>query len=98
MATIGRIRPAHWALMLAVVTAGGLAGCNRDEPKTTSAATGTAATVSADPSSTAPPTTACTFSGATDPAQGGGDAPTRLLTAVRVGSHGCCERVTFEFK
>jgi len=98
MATIGRIRPAHWALMLAVVTAGGLAGCSRDEPKTTSAATGTAATVPADPSSTAPPTTACAFSGATDAAQGGGDAPTRLLTDVRVGSHGCYERVTFEFK
>ncbi|HEV3362788.1 MAG TPA: hypothetical protein VG795_01385 [Acidimicrobiia bacterium] len=31
-------------------------------------------------------------------AQGGGDAPTRLLTDVRVGAHGCYERVTFELK
>ena len=85
--------------MLAVVAAGGLAGCSRDEGKTNSAATGTAATVPADPSSSGPTTSApCTFSGATEPAQGGGDAPTRLLTDVRVGAHGCYERVTFEFK
>jgi hypothetical protein len=84
--------------MLAVVAAGGLAGCSRDEPKTTSAATGTAGTVAADSSSTAPTTAPCTFAGATDAARGGGDAPTRLLTDVRVGAHGCYERVTFEFK
>jgi hypothetical protein len=84
--------------MLAVVAAGGLAGCSRDEPKTTSAATGTAATVTTDPSSTAPTTAPCTFSGATDPSRGGTDSPTRLLTDVRVGAHGCYERVSFEFK
>lgn len=85
--------------MLAAVAAAGLAGCSRDEPKTTSAATGTAATMPADPSSTAVSTTApCTFSGAADAAKGGGGAPTRLLTDVRVGGHGCFDRVTFELK
>jgi hypothetical protein len=83
--------------MLAVVAAAGLAGCSGDEPKTTTAATGTAATVPND-SSTAPTTAPCTFSGATEAAKGGGDAPTRLLTDVRVGAHGCYDRVTFEFK
>jgi len=84
--------------MLAVVAAAGLAGCSRDEARTTTAATGTAATVPADPSSTASTTAPCTFSGATDAAKGGGDAPTRLLTDVRVGAHGCFDRVTFELK
>ena len=84
--------------MLAVVAAAGLAGCSRDEAKTTTAATGTAATVPGDPSSTAATTAPCTFSGASDAAKGGGDAPTRLLTDVRVGAHGCFDRVTFEFK
>jgi hypothetical protein len=85
--------------MATLVAAGALAGCGRDEPKTTTAATGTAATTPTDPSSTtassAPP---CTFAGATDAAKGGGDAPTRLLTDVRVGAHGCYERVTFELR
>jgi hypothetical protein len=99
MARHGRLRLASWALLPALVAIGGLAGCGRDEPKTTSGATGSPAATSADPASTtastAPP---CTFSGATDAATGGGDAPTRLLTDVRVGAHGCYERVTFELK
>jgi hypothetical protein len=77
----------------------GLAACSSDGPKTTSAANGRP---SAAPSATASTTQAgaepCTFSGATDPAQAGGDAPTRLLTDVRVGVHDCYERVTFELK
>ncbi|HEV8627280.1 MAG TPA: hypothetical protein VG034_22770 [Acidimicrobiia bacterium] len=81
---------------MAVVAAGGLAAC--DESKTTSTATGTAATAPADSSSTASTAAQCTFTGATEAARGGGDAPTRLLTDVRVGAHGCYERVTFEFK
>ena len=99
MARHGRLRLTGWGLLLAVAAAGGLTGCGRDEPKTTSGATGSPAATSAEPASTtastAPP---CTFSGATDAAQGGGDAPTRLLTDVRVGAHGCYERVTFELK
>jgi hypothetical protein len=91
------VRNAGWGLIVAVAAAGGLAAC--EESKTTSTATGTAATAPADSSSTAPSATApCTFTGATEAAQGGGDAPTRLLTDVRVGAHGCYERVTFEFK
>src|SRR5262245_41539409 len=99
MATPGRVRSArHWVIA-AVVAATGLTACGSDGPKTTSAANGQpAATVPAQASttdSTAPP---CTFSGATDPARGNDDARTRLLTDVRVGTHGCYERVTFEFK
>ena len=82
--------------MVAVLATAGLAGCSRGEPKTTTAATGTAATMPAE-SSTAT-TAPCTFSGATDAAKGPADLPTRLLTDVRVGAHGCFDRVTFEFK
>jgi len=84
--------------MAALATIGGLTGCGGDEPKTTTAATGSAATTPAEPASTTASSAACTFSGATDPVKGGGDAPTRLLTDVRVGAHGCYDRVTFEFK
>ena len=85
--------------MAAVVAAGGLAGCSRDDPKTTTAVTGSVAPAPNETTSTTASTTApCTFSGSTDGAQGGGDAPTRLLTDVRVGAHGCFERVTFELK
>jgi len=83
-------------MMLAVLAAAGLTGCSGDEPKTTTAATGTAATMPG--SSTAATTAPCTFSGAADAAKGGVDLPTRLLTDVRVGAHGCYDRVTFEFK
>jgi hypothetical protein len=85
--------------MAAVVAAAGLAACGGGGSKTTSAAKGQPAAAPAGPASTtqstAPP---CTFSGATEAARGGGDAPTRLLTDVRVGAHDCYERVTFEFK
>ncbi len=85
--------------MAAVVAAGGLAGCSRDDPKTTTAVTGSVAPAPNETTSTTASTTApCTFSGSTDGAQGGGDAPTRLLTDVRVGAHRCFERVTFELK
>ena len=84
--------------MAALATIGGLTGCGGDEPKTTTAATGSAATTPAEPASTTASSAACTFSGATDPVKGGGDAPTRLLTDVRVGAHGCYDRVTFELK
>jgi hypothetical protein len=97
MATPGRTPSARWALILAVLAAAGLTGCSRDEPKTTTAATGTAATMPSE-SSTAATTAPCTFSGATDAAKGGADLPARLLTGVRVGAHGCYDRVTFEFK
>ena len=99
MARHGWRRFARCGLIAALVAVGGLAGCGRDEPRSTTAATGTAATTPADPSSTTASSTApCTFAGATDAAKGGGEAPTRLLTDVRVGAHGCYERVTFEFK
>jgi len=97
MARHGRFRFAGWALVVAVAAAGGLAGCGDDKTGTTTAATGSPAPT--DPASTTASTAApCTFSGAMEPAKGGGDAPTRLLTDVRVGSHGCYDRVTFEFR
>jgi hypothetical protein len=98
MANLGRLGPARWVLV-ALLAGGGLAACGDDAPKTTSAANGQPATAPVEQSSTTQPTVApCTFSGATDPAKGGGDAPTRLLTDVRVGVHECYERVTFELK
>lgn len=85
--------------MVALLAAGGLAACGDDAPKTTSAASGQPAPAPVEQSSTTQPTVApCTFSGTTEAAKGGGDAPTRLLTDVRVGVHECYERVTFEFK
>jgi hypothetical protein len=99
MARHGRVRLAAWGLMVAVAAAGGLAGCGGDEPKATTAATGSAATTPTERASTTASSAApCAFSGGIDPAKGGGDAPTRLLTDVRVGAHGCYERVTFELK
>lgn len=100
MATFGRVGAARGALVLAALSAAGLAGCSSDAPKTKTAATGTAP---AAPTDTAPTTQTsapppCTFAGSTERAQGPGDAPTRLLTDVRVGAHGCYDRVTFELK
>jgi hypothetical protein len=97
MATLGRVRTARAALILAVAAAG-LGGCGSDNPKTTTAATGTTAPAPGGTSATTQTTAPCTFSGSIDRAQGPGDAPTRLLTDVRVGAHGCYDRVTFELK
>jgi hypothetical protein len=78
---------------LVVVVGSAACGSGRTER---SAATGrpAAPTASTTQAGTAP----CTFAGATDPAEGGKDAPTRLLTDVRVGVHDCYERVTFELR
>jgi hypothetical protein len=85
--------------MLALLVAGGLAACGGDKPKTTSAAGGQPAAAPVEQSSTTQASVApCVFSGGTDVAKGGGDAPTRLLTDVRVGVHDCFERVAFELK
>jgi hypothetical protein len=87
-------------LLGAGLIAVGVAACGSDSPKTTTAAAkghpagGPAATVSTTQAGVEP----CTFSGAIDPARAATDAPTRLLTDVRVGVHGCYERVTFELK
>jgi hypothetical protein len=86
--------------MVAVLAAAaGLGACGDDAPKTTSAASGQPAPGPVEqPSTTQASVAPCTFSGGTDTAKGGGDAPTRLLTDVRVGVHDCYERVTFELK
>jgi len=95
-------RPARSLLIgtaLAVAAAAGLAACTDGGSGTNAATKGTATAAPTQPASTtqsgAEP---CTFSGATDAAQGAADSPTRLLTDVRVGVHDCFERVTFEFK
>jgi hypothetical protein len=94
-----RVLPIGRLVIGAVLVAAGLAACGDHGPKTTTAANGRPA---APPSDSAPTTQAgaepCTFSGATGAAQAGGDAPTYLLTDVRVGTHGCYDRVTFELK
>lgn len=85
--------------VVAFSAAAALAACGDDAPKTNSAANGQPAAKPVEQSSTTQTTAApCTFSGSTDAAKGGGDAPTRLLTDVRVGVHECFERVTFELK
>ena len=93
------VRPAVRLLIAAVLAAGGLAACGGDGSETTSAATGRPAPAPAETTATTLPTTVpCTFSGDTAEAEGNRDSLTRLLTDVRVGAHGCYERVTFEFK
>ncbi len=86
--------------MAAALAAGALAACGDDGPDTTSASTGRPsgdpAATSSTTASTAP--AACTFSGGSAEVEGSQDALTRLLTDVRVGAHGCYDRVTFEFK
>jgi hypothetical protein len=94
MTTRHRLRVAAALL----VAAGGLGACGDDSPKTTSASNGQPATVPAEQSVTTPTSAPCTFSGATNATKGGADAPTRLLTDVRVGVHDCFERVTFELR
>src|SRR5207237_3771248 len=88
----------RWMIAAALVAAG-LAACGSQGPKGTSATDGHPAAAPTRPASTtqagAEP---CTFAGATDPARAGVDAPTRLLTDVRVGVHDCYERVTFELQ
>jgi hypothetical protein len=85
-------------VIAAVLVAAGLAACSHRGPDTTSAASGRPAPVPAEASTTQASGEACTFSGTTDAARAAADAPTRLLTDVRVGTHGCYERVTFELK
>jgi hypothetical protein len=87
------------AVLLVAGIAGGLGACGDDSPKTRSAANGqpASAPTTAQPATTSS-TVPCTFSGATDPAKGPADAPTRLLTDVRVGVHDCYERVAFELR
>ena len=88
------------AAVLAAVAAG-LAACGDDDRKTTSDAGGqpaAAAPVEQPTTTSATAAAPCAFSGRTEPANGGAEAPTRLLTDVRVGVHDCYERVTFEFR
>jgi hypothetical protein len=95
-------RPARSRLIataLTVAACAGLAACSDGGGDRTAATKGRPAATATQP---APTTQAgaepCTFSGATDAAQGAAGSPTRLLTDVRVGVHDCYERVTFEFK
>jgi hypothetical protein len=100
MGTSGRLTGARrLVLVAAMLAAVGLAACDDNQTKTTSAASGQPAPGPTEQSSTTQAGAApCTFAGSTAAAQGGGEAPTRLLTDVRVGVHDCLERVTFEFK
>jgi hypothetical protein len=101
MATHDRARRVFRAcrvVIAAVVAGGGLAACGHSGSHTSSAASGRPAPAPTQAASTTAASEPCTFSGATDPAHGAADLPTRLLTDVRLGVHGCLERVTFEFK
>ncbi|HVW34326.1 MAG TPA: hypothetical protein VHL53_17465 [Acidimicrobiia bacterium] len=86
-------------LIAAVLVAAGFAACGSDSPKTETTASAKPGPASSAPVSTAQAgTEPCTFTGDRAAASGNADAPTRLLTDVRVGAHGCYDRVTFEFK
>ena len=99
MATIDGLRRSGRLLIAIASAAGGLVACSHGGSGTTSAANGTpGVTATQSASTTQAGAEPCTFSGAADSAQGNADAPTRLLTDVRVGVHDCYERVTFEFK
>jgi hypothetical protein len=94
-----RARRGTTLLIAAALAGGALAACGDDGPDTTPAATGGPGAEATATSSTTATTAACSFSGATAEAEGNQeDAFTRLLTDVRVGAHGCYDRVTFEFK
>src|SRR5581483_10427164 len=82
---------ARWLLAVTALTvaAAGLAAATKGAPASAPTQPASTTQAGAEP---------CTFSGATDAAQGAADSPTRLLTDVRVGVHDCYERVTFEFK
>lgn len=91
-------RPAILAVMATLALAA--TGCGDGSTKTTSAST-------ADPSTSTAPAPApeaqagvepCTFAGTLEPKAGPVDAYAKFLTDVRVGSHGCYDRVTFEFR
>ncbi len=47
---------------------------------------------------TVPETGPCLFTGTVQPKKGDEGAPVMLLTDVRAGSHGCFDRVVFEFR
>lgn len=47
---------------------------------------------------TVPETGPCLFTGTPDPKKGSEGGPAMLLTDVRLGSHGCFDRVVFEFR
>jgi hypothetical protein len=87
-------------VIAAALAAATLAACHDGGSGTRATANGRPA--AAPPTDSASTTQAgaapCTFSGAAAAAQGGANAPTRLLSDVRVGVHDCYERVTFEFK
>lgn len=53
---------------------------------------------SARPAASAPEAGGCPFSGTIEAKSGRADAPVMLLTDVRVGTHGCFERVVFELR
>jgi hypothetical protein len=102
MATLDMSRhPARSLLIataMAVAASAGLAACSHGGSDSAATKGRPAATPTQPASTTESGAEPCTFSGATDPAQGAAGSPTRLLTDVRVGVHDCFERVTFEFK
>ena len=93
-----RAAPRLARLVIALGLAAGALGACGDDGETSSKADGVPAAAPTETSATTATTVACTFSGGTAEAKGNQDALTRLLTDVRVGAHGCYDRVTFEFK
>jgi hypothetical protein len=85
-----RFRSVPVVLALLAV-AGGVACSSDSKGQTVAARTGADGGAVPDPP-------ACVFTGTPDKKAANDDAPGMLLTDVRVGSHGCYERVTFELR
>jgi hypothetical protein len=82
------VRNRRWLPLLAVLVAL-VPACGRDSEQKA----GTAGA-----SNEVPGTGECVFTGTPAPKSGAENAPVMLLTDVRVGTHGCYERVVFEFR
>jgi hypothetical protein len=85
-------------LVLAALAA---AACGSDSRtrETVTASTVVRAEVRAEvPEVTVPKTEPCVFSGTPEPKKANVGAPAMLLTDVRIGAHGCFERVVFELR
>jgi len=94
-----RLRHLSGLVIAGVLTATALTACHDSGSETRAVTNGKpAAPPAASASTTQAGAAPCTFSGATAATEGGANAPTRLLTDVRIGVHDCFERVTFEFK
>jgi hypothetical protein len=86
-------------MLALVVLAGTACGSESRSRETVTASTAVRAQVSAEASEvTVPQVEPCLFTGTLEPKKADVGAPAMLLTDVRIGAHGCFERVVFELR